>query len=146
MTNASNPAASGDTVKVHYTGRLIDGTEFDSSRGTEPLEVTLGGGQTIPGFEQALVGMAPGEQKTITIPCDSAYGERNEQMIQTVPRGVVPDDIQLEVGLMLSAQGPEGEALSFQVAEFNDETLTLDANHPLAGQDLVFELEMVAIA
>lgn len=146
MTNASNPAASGDTVKVHYTGRLIDGTEFDSSRGTEPLEVTLGGGQTIPGFEQALVGMAPGEQKTITIPCDSAYGERNDQMIQTVPRGVVPDDIQLEVGLMLSAQGPEGETLSFQVAEFNDETLTLDANHPLAGQDLVFELEMVAIA
>jgi peptidylprolyl isomerase len=139
-------AAVGDTVKVHYTGRLVDGTQFDSSRGAEPLEVTLGHGETIPGFENAIVGMVPGEQKSVTIACDEAYGERNEAMTQTLPRAAIPDDIDLEVGLVLSARSPEGQTVSFSVAQFDDEEVIVDGNHPLAGQDLVFDLELVTVA
>ncbi|MGD2020046.1 MAG: peptidylprolyl isomerase [Thiohalocapsa sp.] len=139
-------AAPGDTVKVHYTGRLVDGTEFDSSRGAEPLELTLGQGQTIPGFEDAIIGMAAGEQKSVTIPCDSAYGARNEEMTQTVPRSVIPEDIELTQGMVLNARSPEGQTVSFTVAAFDDENVTVDGNHPLAGHDLVFELELVAVA
>lgn len=139
-------AAPGDTVKVHYTGRLVDGTEFDSSRGAEPLELTLGQGQTIPGFEDAIIGMAAGEQKSVTIPCDSAYGARNEEMTQTVPRSVIPEEIELTQGMVLNARSPEGQTVSFTVAAFDDENVTVDGNHPLAGHDLVFELELVAVA
>lgn len=139
-------ATVGDTVKVHYTGRLVDGTEFDSSRGAEPLEITLGQGDTIAGFESAVVGMSPGEQKSVTIPCDSAYGARNEEMTQTVPRSVIPEDIDLTVGMVLNARSPDGQTVSFTVADFNDENVTVDGNHPLAGHDLVFDLELVAVA
>jgi FKBP-type peptidyl-prolyl cis-trans isomerase 2 len=146
MSADQKAAAVGDTVQVHYTGRLVDGTQFDSSRGTEPLQVTLGQGETIAGFENALVGMVPGEQKSVTIPCDEAYGERNEAMTQTLPRSVIPDEIELEVGMVLNARSPEGQTVSFSVAQFDDEQVTVDGNHPLAGHDLVFDLELVAVA
>lgn len=139
-------AKSGDTVKVHYTGTLTDGTEFDSSRGQEPLEFTLGQGQMISGFEEAVVGMTLGENKTITIPSDEAYGERNDAMVQQVPRGAIPPEIELAEGMLLQAQGPDGETLRFTVADFNEEEVTVDGNHPLAGRDLTFELELVQIA
>lgn len=139
-------AKTGDTVKVHYRGTLADGTEFDSSRGQEPLEFTLGQGQLISGFEDAVVGMTLGENKTITIAPDEAYGERNEAMVQKVPRGAIPPEIELAEGMLLQAQGPDGETLRFTVADFNDEQVTVDGNHPLAGRDLTFELELVQIA
>lgn len=147
MTASPQKAADvGDTVKVHYTGRLVDGTEFDSSRGAEPLEVSLGEGQTIAGFEQAILGMVLGEQKSVTIPCDEAYGDRNESLTQTLPRSALPDDMELTVGLMLSARSPEGQTINFTVASFDDESLTVDGNHPLAGKDLIFDLELVELA
>ncbi|MBK1706123.1 FKBP-type peptidyl-prolyl cis-trans isomerase [Halochromatium glycolicum] len=139
-------AKTGDTVKVHYTGTLTDGTQFDSSRGQEPLEFTLGQNQMIGGFEEAVVGMSQGENKTVTIPSTEAYGERNESMVQQVPRSAIPPEIELAPGLMLQAQGPDGETLRFTVADFDDESVTVDGNHPLAGRDLVFELELVEIA
>jgi FKBP-type peptidyl-prolyl cis-trans isomerase 2 len=139
-------AKTGDTVKVHYTGTLADGSEFDSSRGHEPLEFTLGQGNMITGFENAVLGMTLGEQKKITIPCEQAYGERNTQMTQSVPRSAIPDDIDLAVGIVLHAQNPEGQTISLTVAGFDDEQVTVDGNHPLAGQDLIFDLELVAIA
>lgn len=139
-------AKTGDTVKVHYTGTLKDGTQFDSSRGQEPLEFTLGQNQMIGGFEEAVVGMSQGENKTVTIPSSEAYGERNESMVQQVPRSAIPSEIELAPGLMLQAQGPDGETLRFTVANFDEETVTVDGNHPLAGRDLVFELELVEIA
>lgn len=139
-------AKTGDTVKVHYTGTLTDGTQFDSSRGQEPLEFTLGENQLIGGFEEAVVGMSLGENKTVTIPSDDAYGARNESMVQQVPRSAIPPEIELAPGMMLQAQGPEGETLRFSVVEFDDEAVTVDGNHPLAGRDLVFELELVEIA
>lgn len=147
MANSpTTEAKSGDTVKVHYTGTLTDGTQFDSSRGQEPLEFTLGQGQMIGGFEEAVVGMSPGDNKTITIVSEEAYGERNEAMVQQVPRTAIPPEIELAEGMLLQAQGPDGETLRFTVADFNDEEVTVDGNHPLAGRDLTFELELVQIA
>jgi FKBP-type peptidyl-prolyl cis-trans isomerase 2 len=139
-------AKSGDTVKVHYTGTFADGTQFDSSRGGEPLEFTLGQSGVIAGFENAVLGMNPGEVKQVTIPCDEAYGERNDGMIQDVPRAAIPDEIDLAEGMMLQAQGPDGRRLNFTVASFDGDTVTVDGNHPLAGRDLVFDLELVEIA
>lgn len=138
-------AKTGNTVKIHYTGTLSDGTEFDSSRGQEPLEFTLGEGRMIAGFENAVLGMTLGENKVISIPCDQAYGERNEAMIQSVPRQAIPADIELANGMRLQAEGPQGQALSFTVTAFDAETVTIDGNHPLAGQELIFDLELVAI-
>ena len=124
-------ATSGDTVRVHYTGTLDDGSEFDSSAGREPLEFTLGSGQVIPGFDNAVAGMAVGDTKTVTMGPDDAYG-------QVVERGRIPPDIALEVGMLLSAGGQR-----LQVTAFDDESVTLDANHPLAGKALTFALELV---
>ena len=138
-------AQNGDAVKVHYVGTLTDGTLFDSSQGREPLEFVLGTGKVIPGFENALVGMSVGESKTVTIPADAAYGQRHEHMIREVPRVSIPDDIQLSEGMVLHAQGPEGQTLSFTVASFDDEMVKIDGNNPLAGKDLTFALELVAI-
>jgi len=138
-------AKNGDTVKVHYVGTLTDGILFDSSQGREPLEFVLGTGKVIPGFENALVGMSVGESKTVTIPADAAYGQRHEHMIREVPRVSIPDDIQLSEGMVLHAQGPEGQTLSFTVASFDDEMVKIDGNNPLAGKDLTFALELVAI-
>jgi len=138
-------AKNGDTVKVHYVGTLTDGTLFDSSQGREPLEFALGTGKVIPGFENALVGMSVGENKTVTIPADEAYGQRHAHMTREVPRASIPDDIQLAEGMVLHAQGPEGQTLSFTVASFDDEMVKIDGNNPLAGKDLTFALELVAI-
>ncbi|GAB4351874.1 MAG: peptidylprolyl isomerase [Gammaproteobacteria bacterium] len=138
-------ATSGDTVRVHYTGRLDDGTVFDSSQGRDPLEFTLGSGQVIPGFDEAVTGMEVGESSTITIDPENAYGPRHEEMVQKVARSDIPAEIDLTVGMQLQASGPGGEMV-VTVVELSDETVTLDANHPLAGKALTFDLELVEIA
>lgn len=138
-------AKQGDTVKVHYTGKLKDGSVFDSSANREPLEFTLGSGNMIPGFEQAVLGMDSGDKKTAEIPVDQAYGEKREDMIISVPRENVPGDIQPEVGQQLAIQQQGGQQVPVTVTEVTDEKVVLDANHPLAGKDLVFEIELVEV-
>lgn len=137
---------SGDTVRIHYTGTLPDGHTFDSSAGRDPLEFEVGSGQIIPGLDTALPGMEVGESKTVNVPCAEAYGPTNPDMRQEVPRAGIPADIPLEPGTQLQMQTPQGQVLPVTVVEVADETVTLDANHPLAGQDLVFEIELVEIA
>jgi FKBP-type peptidyl-prolyl cis-trans isomerase 2 len=136
----------GQTVKVHYTGILDDGTQFDSSVGREPLEFTLGEGQVIPGFEQALGEMKEGESRTVHIPPDQAYGEHQPELVQQVDRAQIPAEIELAVGVQLQAQGPEGQVFRLVVTELAESSVTLDGNHPLAGKPLTFELELVEIA
>lgn len=136
----------GQTVKVHYTGTLEDGTQFDSSAGRDPLEFTLGEGQVIPGFEQALAEMAVGDTKTVQIPADQAYGEHQPELVQEVDRAQIPDEIELAVGVQLQAQGPDGQVFRLVVTELAEASVTLDGNHPLAGKALTFELELVEIA
>lgn len=138
-------AKQGDTVKVHYTGKLADGNVFDSSVNREPLEFTIGAGNMIPGFEQAVQGMSVGEKKTAEIPSEQAYGEKREDMIISVPRENVPGDIQPEVGQQLAVQQQEGQQVPVTVTEVTEEKVVLDANHPLAGKDLVFEIELVEV-
>lgn len=139
-------AKTGDTVKIHYTGTLDDGTEFDSSSGREPFEFTLGGGQVIAGFDSAVDGMAAGDSKTVTIPAGEAYGERHDQLVQQVPRSSLPDDMKPEVGMQLQSRSTEGQAMNLVVTEVDDESITVDSNHPLAGQALTFAIELVEIA
>ena len=141
-----NQAKSGDTVKIHYTGTLDDGTEFDSSAGREPLEFALGGGQVIAGFDNAVDGMSVGESKTVTIPPGEAYGDRHEQLVQEVPKTSLPDDMQPAVGMQLQSQSPDGQIMNLVIAEVADESITVDANHPLAGQALTFAIGLVEIA
>ena len=136
---------SGDTVRIHYTGTLDDGTQFDSSDGRDPLEFALGGGQVIPGFDSAVDGMAVGENKSVTIESDQAYGERHEQLVQQVPKSVLPQDMEPAVGMQLQSQSPEGQVMNLVITEVADETITVDANHPLAGQALTFAIELVEI-
>ncbi|MBR9763930.1 MAG: peptidylprolyl isomerase [Rhodobacteraceae bacterium] len=138
-------AKSGDTVRIHYTGTLTDGTKFDSSEGREPLEFTVGSGQIIPGLDNAIPGMAVGDSKTVQIACEEAYGPHNPEALQQVPRGAIPENIPLELGLQLQMQTPQGQAVPVTVTEITDENVTLDANHMLAGKDLVFAVEMVEI-
>ena len=139
-------AEQGQTVRVHYTGTLEDNSEFDSSRNSgEPLEFTIGVRQVIPGFEDAVVGMAPGDSKVVNIPAAEAYGEHQQEMVGELPRTEIGDDIQLEEGMVLTAQGPDGKTLHFSVVSFTEEMVTLDANHPLAGKDLTFDIELVEI-
>lgn len=138
-------AKSGDTVKVHYTGTLNDGSQFDTSVGRDPLELTLGSGQVIPGFENALEGMVEGDTKTVTIPADQAYGPRIDAAVQTIPRSAIPEHIELQVGLQLQAMAEGGQPVMVTVVDLSDENVSLDANHPLAGEDLTFHLEMVAV-
>jgi FKBP-type peptidyl-prolyl cis-trans isomerase 2 len=138
-------AKPGDTVKIHYTGRLEDGTVFDSSANREPLEFTLDGGQVIPGFEQAVVGMTPGESKTEKIPMDQAYGPHRPEMVLEVSRQQMPPELQPEVGQQLQVQQPDGQTIPVFVTEVTESTVTLDANHPLAGEDLTFDIELVEI-
>ena len=139
-------AENGNTAKVHYTGTLADGTVFDSSRKREPLEFTLGGGQVIPGFDQAVTGMAVGETKTVTIPVENAYGPRRDEMMFEVARSQFPEGLNPEKGQQLQTQTGEGHPLLVTVAEVQEEKVTLDANHPLAGKDLTFEIELVEVA
>ncbi len=135
----------GDTVKVHYTGTITDGTVFDSSREREPLEFKLGEGKLIPGFEKAVVGMNVGDTSKVTIPSDEAYGEKREDMVIDVDRGQIPPDIKPEVGQQLQIQQKDGGTIPVVITEVTDETVQLDANHPLAGQDLTFEIEVVDV-
>ncbi len=137
-------ARSGDTVRVHYTGRLDDGSTFDSSQGREPLEFTLGEGQVIPGFEDGVEGMSPGEEKTVTIPADQAYGARRDEMMLVVERAQFPDHIRPEVGQQLQ-MSQDGQVAVVTIVDVDDESVTLDANHPLAGEDLTFDLRLVEI-
>ncbi|MFD1095883.1 FKBP-type peptidyl-prolyl cis-trans isomerase [Salegentibacter chungangensis] len=135
-----------DTVKVHYTGKLADGQVFDSSveRG-EPIEFTMGQGQLIPGFENGLIDMEVNEKKTINIPKEEAYGEPREELIQEVEKSQLPEDLKPEVGMGLVSKSPDGREMNLVVKEVKDETIVVDANHPLAGKDLVFDLEVVEI-
>jgi FKBP-type peptidyl-prolyl cis-trans isomerase 2 len=142
---AIQQAKTGDTVKVHYTGRLQDGTVFDTSVGSEPLEFTLGQGQVIPGFEQAVIGMQVGESKTVTIPVDQAYGPYYDDMILEVNRDELPDDLEPEVGMQLQMNQGDGGIIIVTITEVSETTIKIDANHPLAGQDLTFDIELVDI-
>ncbi len=139
-------AKQGDTVRIHYTGTLNDGTTFDSSEGRDPLEFTVGTGQIIPGLEKAIPGMNVGEKKKVEVPCAEAYGEREPGAMQTVPRDQIPEEIEVKPGLQLQVQTPQGQVMSVTVAEVNESEVTLDANHPLAGRDLTFDIELVEIA
>lgn len=138
-------AKTGDTVRIHYTGRLNDGSVFDSSQGRQPLEFTLGTQQVIPGFESAVLGMAEGEVKTVTIPVAQAYGERREELMLEVGREQFPDHIEPRVGQQLQVD-QEGQVGIVTIADVGERSVTLDANHPLAGQELTFELQLVEIA
>ena len=138
-------AKEGDTVKIHYTGRLQDGTVFDSSSDREPLQFSIGSGQVIPGFEEAVTGMTIGEKKTAQIPCNKAYGERNPSMVMVVDKKHVPPEIDPEVGQRLQVGSPDGQLLAVTIVEVSDENITLDANPPLAGEDLTFDIELVEI-
>jgi peptidylprolyl isomerase len=139
-------AKQGDTVKVHYTGKLDDGTVFDSSQEREPLEFTIGTGTIIPGFEQAVIGMSPGESKTEVIPPDRAYGPYLEEMVLQIERQQLPAELDPEVGQQLQLQHPTGEVIPVIITDVSSSTVTLDANHPLAGEDLTFDIQLVAIA
>lgn len=136
-------AATGDTIQVHYVGTLADGTQFDSSKERGPLEVTIGSGQVIAGFEEALVGMAEGDTKSVTLEPDDAYGPHDPQLVQKVDRGRIPAEVDLSVGTVLQASDSAGNIMRLTVLEFDDQTATLDANHALAGEALTFELELV---
>ncbi|CUK12853.1 FKBP-type peptidyl-prolyl cis-trans isomerase SlyD [Ruegeria denitrificans] len=135
----------GDTVRIHYKGSLLDGNVFDSSEGRDPLEFVVGSGQIIPGLDTAMPGLAAGEKKRVEIACVDAYGPINPEMRQQIPREGIPDDIPLELGTQLQMQTPDGQALPVTVVEVDEATVTLDANHPLAGQDLIFDIEVVSI-
>lgn len=138
-------AKSGDTVQVHYTGTLEDGTQFDSSVGSDPLQFTIGASQVIPGFEDGITGMTIGDKKTITIPPDQAYGQKRDDLVQQVERAQLPDDIEFKEGLVLQAQQADGNVVNLTVTGLSDTMVTLDANPPLAGQTLIFEIELVSI-
>lgn len=139
-------AKHGDTVTVHYTGKLEDGTVFDSSVGQDPLQFSIGDGNLIPGFEQAVVGMSPGDSKTKTIPADEAYGAHYPEMVVVVERQQIPSDLPVDIGQQLQIQQPTGQVIPVVITDVSDSDVTLDANHPLAGEDLTFEIELVAIA
>jgi len=139
-------AKVGDTVTVHYTGRLDDGTVFDSSANREPLQFTLGQGDLIPGFEQAVLGMAPGESKTETIPFDRAYGPYREEMVIEVDRQQLPTEIEPAVGQQLQVREESGAVIPVVITDITDESITLDANHPLAGEELTFDIQLVDIS
>lgn len=139
-------AKSGDKVTVHYTGKLQDGTIFDSTTQSEPMQFTIGEENLIPGFEAAVIGMSPGESKSETIVADEGYGSRSEEKMLAVDRGQFPTDLELNVGQQIRITDPQDRIAEVTVAAVSDATVTLDANHPLAGQDLFFEIELLAIA
>lgn len=136
---------SGDTVRLHYTGTLADGSQFDSSAGRDPLEFVVGSGQIIPGLDKAIPGMEVGDKKTVEVPAEEAYGPLDPAARQAVPRGDIPDDIPLDLGTQLQVQTPQGQVLQVMVVEVTETEVTLDANHPLAGKDLTFDVELVGI-
>jgi len=135
----------GQKVKIHYTGTLEDGKQFDSSTGRDPLEFEMGAGMVIPGFESGVADMAVGEKKKINIVAAEAYGEKRDEMIMEFERANLPEDLEPEIGMGLQMQGPQGQAIPVQITAVADETITIDANHPLAGQNLTFELELIEV-
>jgi FKBP-type peptidyl-prolyl cis-trans isomerase 2 len=135
----------GDKIKVHYHGKLTSGETFDSSTGRDPLEFEVGSGQVIKGFDDGVTGMTVGEKKTVNIPYDEAYGPRNPEMVIEVPKDKFPEDMEVEIGLPLVMSDGQGHQFQVTIVEIKDDTVMLDANHPLAGQDLVFDLELVEI-
>jgi FKBP-type peptidyl-prolyl cis-trans isomerase 2 len=136
---------SGDTVKVHYHGKLTDGSTFDSSEGREPLEFEVGSGMVIPGFDNGVTGMSVGEKKTINIPVEDAYGPKQDDMIMEFPRDRFPADMVPEEGMQLNMSNGAGQNFPVVIREVRDDSVLLDANHPLAGEDLTFDLELVEI-
>ena len=138
-------AKAGDTVKVHYTGTLDDGTIFDTSVESEPLEFTVGAGEVIPGFDEAIVDMQPGQSKTTRIPAHEAYGEYHPEMVLTVGRDQFPDHISPEIDQQLQLGNSEGQTFVVTITAVTDDKVTLDGNHPLAGKDLTFELQLIEI-
>lgn len=139
-------AKAGDTVKVHYTGKLDDGTVFDSSAGRDPLEFTVGAGQMIAGFDAGVNGMNVGETKTVTIPSDDAYGQHRAEMVLTVGRDEMPPDMEVNPGDQLQMRHESGQVVVVTVTDVSDTNVTLDGNHPLAGKDLTFDIELVEVA
>ncbi len=135
----------GDKVKVHYHGKLTSGETFDSSEGREPLEFEVGSGMVIKGFDDGVTGMSVGEKKTINIPVDEAYGPKNDEMMIDMPKDRFPEDMQLEIGLPLVMSDPNGQQFQVVVVAINEDAVVLDGNHPLAGKDLIFDLELVGI-
>ncbi len=140
-----NQVQGNETVKLHYTGKLDNGQVFDSSANREPLEVQLGQGKLIPGFEKGLVDMKVNEKKTITIPKEEAYGDVQKELFQKIPNDNLPPEIKPEVGMGLVSKNPDGSERQLRVADVKDNFIIVDANHPLAGQDLTFELELLEI-
>lgn len=137
---------SGDTVKVHYHGKLTDGTTFDSSEGREPLEFTVGRGDVIKGFDDGVTGMSVGQKKTVHIPADDAYGQKDAERVVEFPKANFPPDLKPETGMQLNMTNGSGQVIPVVIVEVGQDTVMLDANHPLAGQDLVFDIELVDIA
>lgn len=135
----------GSIVKVHYTGKLSDGSIFDSSVQRDPLEVTLGQGKLIPGFEKAVIGMEVGDKTTTDIPADEAYGARRDDLEMDIEKSQLPEEIDPEVGMQLQLNQPNGQPVPVQITKVEEESITIDANHPLAGKDLSFEIELVEI-
>lgn len=138
-------AKNGNTVKVHYTGKLKDGTIFDSSEGTDPLQFTIGEGQLLPAFEQGVVGLAEGDSKNIQIAAQDGYGLRQDKLIGKLPLEALPEDLTPEVGVRLQIKTPEDQLIVLKIVEVSDNDITVDANHELAGEDLNFEIELVEI-
>jgi len=138
-------AKNGSLVKVHYTGKLDDGTQFDSSAGGNPLEFTVGKGEVIPGFEEAIVGMNVGDKKTVEISPEQAYGDHRDDRVLQMEKEKLPDNIDPQVGIRLQAKQPDDSVITFTVTDVSKDTVTLDANHPLAGKNLVFDIELVDV-
>ena len=138
-------AKQGDKVKVHYHGRLNDGTTFDSSEGRQPLEFEVGSGMVIKGFDDGVTGMTVGDKKTISIPAEDAYGQRQEEMVIEFPRSNFPPDIEPEVGMTLNMHSENGQELPVVITELSEDKVVLDANHPLAGKELIFDIELVDV-
>lgn len=138
-------AKEGDKVRIHYTGRLDDGTVFDTSENRDPLEFKVGEGRVIPGFEEAVVGMDEGEEKTAKIPAEQAYGPRRNDLLIAVEREALPEDVDPEVGQQLQMRANDGQTVPVRVADVDEEKVVLDANHPLAGRDLTFDIHLVAV-
>lgn len=137
---------NGDTVKVHYHGKLLDGSTFDSSEGREPLEFEVGSGMVIKGFDDGVLGMEVGNKRTLEIPADEAYGDKNPDMLVEFPKEQFPEDMKPEVGMRLNMTNGEGHVIPVMITEVKEESVMLDANHPLAGESLVFDIELVEIA
>lgn len=138
-------AQKGDKVKVHYHGKLRSGETFDSSNGREPLEFTVGSGQVIKGFDEGVTGMQPGEKKTVEIPVEDAYGPKEAERMIEFPKSNLPDDLTPEPGMQLMMSDGQGQQLPVTITEVKEDSIVLDANHPLAGQDLIFDIELVEI-